>query len=526
LSDSEILALKAEVLRTRALLQEREKTLLEKEMELAKKDAAIAEKNAAIAEKEAQIALYRRMLFGQKRERFTQTIEGQLTLPFDVDTGLLKQILEEKDKEREKNKKESNSPKEPRGAHPGRFPLPKNLKVVTTILEPPGDLTDMVCIGEEVTEVLEMKPAEYYIHRIVRRKYAPKSGEGSFKIALLPGRVIDKSMVGTGIITQAIVDKYVDHMPIYRQLQRLAREGIHLKEPTLHHWVRKGIEKLEILYNFLWERNIKRGYLQVDETTIKVLESEKKNKTHLGYYWVYFDPLDNIPIFKYERGRGGHFPAHQLEGFKGFLQTDGYPGYIELGKKEEVIHIGCWAHARRKFDAALSNNTTLATEALTMIQALYSIEREAKEQQLNPEQIKELRLSKSLPIANLFFKWVAQNVGKVLPKSQIGIAFNFVYKRYDPLMGYLYNGKLHIDNNAVENSIRPVALGRKNYLFCKTHESAQRGAIIYTFMAICKKHNVNPHEWLQHTLSTIDDTSIQQLETLLPQNFNKKDVVA
>jgi transposase len=517
LSNSEILALQAEVLRARALLQEREKMLLEK-------DAALAKKEADIKHKETQIAWFRKMLFGQKRERFVSSPEGQLILPFDTDTAVIEQILVAKQKKEAEELEKA--PKKPRANHPGRFPLPDNLRVEITTIDPEGDLTNMVYVGEEITDILEVIPAEYYIRRIVRRKFAPKSGMGSFMIAPLPDRVIDKSMAGTGIIALAIIDKYVDHLPIYRQLQRFAREGIHLKEPTLHFWVRRGIEKLEILYNFLWEYVLKRGYLQVDETTIKVLETDKKNKTHLGYYWVYHDPLGKITMFKYEQGRGSHFPTHILEEFTGFLQTDGYPGYIRLGNREGIIHIGCWAHVRRKFVEAQANDAVRANEALTLIQQLYDIERECTEKGLEPDQRKEYRLDKALPVVNAFFKWIAQNYNQVLPASHIGKAINFAKVRYDSLMGYLHNGNLKIDNNAVENSIRPVALGRKNYLFCKTHESAQRGAIMYTFMAICKQHNVNPFDWLSHTLDVIDSTSIQKLESLLPQNFIKQDVVA
>ena len=162
--------------------------------------------------------------------------------------------------------------------------------------------------------------------------------------------------------------------------------------------------------------------------------------------------------------------------------------------------------------------------ALMWIQQLYKIQREGKN--LDAAQRKELRLEKSLPILNAFFKWAAGQKAKVLPKSQIGKAINYSIERYDALMAYLNNGNLQIDNNAVENSIRPIALGRKNYLFARNHESAQRAAIIYTFVAICKKHNVNPFDWLKATLLKIDQTSIQNLDSLLPQNFNKQHAVA
>lgn len=512
LSEKEIASILEENIRLKNLVQKQENTLSERSVILSKKDAEIQQKDE-------RITWLERMVFGQKRERFTSTPEGQLSLPFVIDQKQVERAVEAIQAE-----KEAKAPKE-KQQHPGRQPLPSHLEVRETIIEPEGDLSEMIHVGDEITEELEMEPAKYYIHRIVRRKYAPKAGEGSFMIAPLPDRVLDKAIAGAGLITQAIIDKYVDHLPLYRQLQRLTREGIPIKEPTIHHWVHRGIEKLEILYDYLWQQQVRCGYLQVDETTIKVLESEeaanrKKNAAHLGYYWVYNDPVANIPMFKYEKGRSGAFPTEQLKDFKGFLQTDGYAGYHQLAQKQDITHLSCWAHARREFEKALPNDKAIAEIALAWIQQLYKIEREL--QNLAPEQKKEQRLDKALPIINAFFKWTAQQKAKVLPKSQIGKAINYSIDRYETLMAYLSNGNLNIDNNAVENSIRPVAIGRKNYLFAHNHESAQRAAIIYTFMAICKKHEINPYHWLKATLLTIDQTNIQNLSSLLPQNFIKK----
>jgi len=517
LSDSEILSIQAELLKAKDQLQQQEKKLMEVSDSLMKKERELA------AQKE-QIEWFQKMLFGPKKETFIQAPEGQLSLPFDVDTQMVEQVLQEKQDRQAKEKAESE--RKPRKKHVGRVPLPKHLKVVEIILEPEGDLTDMVKVGEEITEVLEMKPAEYWINRFVRPKYAPKSSEGAFKIAELPKRIIDKSMFGDSLIVQFIIDKFSDHLPIYRQRQRLARQDIELKETTIHYVVQKAISKLEILYEYIWQTTMQKGYIQADETTIRILESPEKKSSHLGYFWVYNDPIERVPIFKYEPGRSKTFPTKHLQSFKGFLQTDGYPGYTSTAKRKDIIHAGCWSHVRRKFVEALSNYKSMAEQALIMIQALYEIEREAKDKNLAADQIKELRLEKSLPIVNAFFKWVAQNKSKVLPSSSIGKAIEFAYNQYKSMMSYLYNGNLKIDNNEIENSIRPIAIGRKNYLFCKNDLTAQRAAMVYTFLAICKNHKVNPADWLLHVLTKIDDTSIQQLHTLLPQNYIKQDGVA
>ena len=210
-----------------------------------------------------------------------------------------------------------------------------------------------------------------------------------------------------------------------------------------------------------------------------------------------------------------------LGNFKGYLQTDGYAVYEKYGKKKEVRHLACWAHARREFEKALDNDKARAEKALLMIQKLYAIERKAKQGNLSAEQVKELRLDESLPVINELGKWIFEEIKSTLPKSQIGKAMAYAYARWDALSAYLYDGNLLIDNNLVENAIRPVALGRKNYLFAGSHEAAQRAAMIYSFFAICKKHDVNPFEWLKHTLQNIMSINHKNLKNLYPHNFKK-----
>src|SRR5690606_2896376 len=235
-----------------------------------------------------------------------------------------------------------------------------------------------------------------------------------------------------------------------------------------------------------------KGYLQVDETPIKVLDSDKKGAAHQGYYWVYHAPLDGTVLFDYSPSRGGIAVVPMLGNFKGYLQTDGYGVYEKYGKKKEVTHLACWAHARREFEKALDNDKQRAEKALLMIQKLYDVERQIKDGELDVKQTKGRRLAESLPVINELGKWMFEEIKNTLPKSQIGKAMAYAYARWDALSAYLYDGNLEIDNNPVENAIRPVALGRKNYLFAGSHEAAQRAAMIYSFFAICKKHEVNP----------------------------------
>lgn len=202
----------------------------------------------------------------------------------------------------------------------------------------------MVCIGHETTDELEYTPASYYIKRYIRYKYAAKNKEGVL-IGNLPARVIDKGIAGPGLLASILVDKYVDHLPLYRQQQRFKRENIPIASSTLEGWTRQSLNILDILYQHLLKETKSKGYLQVDETTIKVLDRDKKGKCHLGYYWVYHSPIAKTVLFDYQSGRSSQAPTAILENFKGYLQSDGYAVYNKIGDRQGVTHLHCWAHA-------------------------------------------------------------------------------------------------------------------------------------------------------------------------------------
>lgn len=459
-----------------------------------------------------QVELLKRMQFGQKRERF-EGDPNQGVLPFETPAEeLMEQIEEIKEQITYTRKKQS--------AHKGRAVLPVHLPVEEIEIHPEGDLSEMVCIGKEVTEELECEPARFFIRRYIRYKYAAKNGEG-VKTGDLPERVIDKGIPGVGLLSMILTDKYMDHLPLYRQKQRFARESIPIASSTIEGWVKQGLERLEPLYQQLKFDIKAKGYLQVDETSIKVLESEKKGAAHMGWYWVYHSPLDGLVLMDYQPTRGSIATKEMLAGFRGYLQSDGYVVYEKIGQRTQVTPVACWAHARREFERALDNDEVRASKALNLIQQLYAVERKAKEEGLSPDQIKTRRLDKSLPILNELGKWIFDEVKNTLPKSQIGKAMHYATARWDKLSTYLKDGYLHIDNNAIENAIRPIALGRKNYLFAGSHDAAQRAAMIYSFFAICKKHEVNPFQWLKYALQNVMTINHKCIRDLYPQNFKK-----
>ena len=459
----------------------------------------------------AQVEMLKRMQFGQKRERF-ESDSKQLMLPFEVDA------IEEAKQEEETKQKIEYTRKRPN--HKGRAKLPTDLPVEEIEIHPEGDLSEMVCIGKEITEELECEPAKFYIKRYIRYKYAAKNGEG-VKIGDLPERVIDKGIPGAGLLAMILTGKYVDHLPLYRQKQIFARENIQIPSSTIEGWVKESLIKLQPLYDQLVFDTKTKGYLQVDETRIKVLDSDKKGAAHTGWYWVYHAPLDGTVLFDYSPTRGSSAPLPILGNFKGYLQSDGYAVYEKYGKKKEVTHLACWAHTRRELERALDSDQPRAEKALLMIQQLYAVERQAKQEELSAEQTKILRLEKSLPVINELGKWIFQEIKNTLPKSQIGKAMTYAYSRWDALSAYLYDGNLQIDTNQCENTLRPCCLGRKNYLFAGSHEAAQRAAMIYSFFAICKKHEVNPFQWLKYTLQNIASINHKNLKDLYPQNYKK-----
>src|SRR5690606_12210881 len=344
---------------------------------------------------QSQLAMYKRMQFGQKRERF-EGDPNQAILPFEAEVAEVQQQQEEIKERIEYVRKRPN--------HHGRAKLPAHLPVEEIEIHPAGDLSEMVCIGKEITEELECEPAKFYIKRYIRYKYAAKNGEG-VKLAELPERVIDKGIPGASLLALILTGKYIDHLPLYRQKQTFARENIQIPSSTIEGWPKQAQEKLEPLYDQLIFDTKSTGYLQVDETPIKVLDSDKKGAAHQGYYWVYHAPIDGTLLFDYSPTRGSAAALPMLGNYKGYLQTDGYAVYEKYGKKKEITHLACWAHARREFEKALDNDKVRAEKALLLIQKLYAVERQAKQENLAPELLKELRLAQALPVINELGKW-------------------------------------------------------------------------------------------------------------------------
>lgn len=453
----------------------------------------------------------KRLVFGSRHERFIPaTPEEQLSLGLNAEQKEAAPVPTQKI-EYTRIQKASSSEK----VSTGRMKLPADLPRERVMIEPTEDVTGMEKIGEEVTEELERIPGKLFVRQYVRPKYARRNGEGVV-IAALPARPIDKGIPGPGLLAQITIDKYTDHIPVHRQQQRLEREGIKLPSSTITDWIGSTCALLDPLYEALKREVLSSNYLQVDETPIKVLDKNKKGTTHRGYHWVYHAPLKRMVLFDYREGRGREGPEECLDGFTGWVQSDGYAVYDLLDSKRITL-LNCMAHGRRKFDEAKDNDFVRASYALTEMQKAYLIEREAREKGLSHEERFKLRQEKSAPVLVDLKSWMIENYKAVVPKSPIGQALHYCLERWDKLMLYTTNGMLEIDNNLVENAIRPVAVGRKNYLFAGSHNGAERAAMLYSFLGTCKINDINPFNWLRTTLERIPTHPVNRISELLPR---------
>jgi len=485
-----------------------------------KNQQIIQEKEQDVMWLKHQVAQLQRMLFGSKSERF-EGDKSQMKIEFDGYAS--EQEKQDETPVKEKITYERNKPKK----HNGRNRIPDNLPVREYVVEPEEDVSEMKKIGEDRTEILEYVPENFFKLVIIRPKYARLEKDQDLSlnseiknvaIAELPSRPIEKCLAGNSLLSAILINKYIDHLPLYRQQQIFKRSDIEIAPSTIDSWVAQLGGLLKILYQRLVEEVKSQYYLQADETTTKVLDKRKKKKTHLGYYWTYHAPLAKLAVFDYQQGRGRDAPRGFLESYQGTLQTDGYNVYKYYYANDKVTHLACWAHARRKFEKALNNDRKRAGYAMTKIQKLYDIEREA--QDFTADDRKALRLEKALPIINDLGKWLHGQRPQVLPKTPIGKAIEYVTPLWESLQNYLHDGNLQIDNNLIENSIRPVALGRKNYLFAGSHEGAKRSAMFYSFFACCKLNDINPQKWLEYVLEKIADYPVNRIHELLPNNID------
>lgn len=480
------------------------------------KDEQISRLNYQVASLSLQLDKLKKMIFGSRQERFVPA-ENATQLCLDLQTEAIAEVTITGSKKIEYTRT-ATTRTENKKEHPGRTKLPEHLERRETIIEPAEDISLCKKIGEEITEELEYEAGKLYVNKIIRPKYAKPDNEGILTAPMIE-RPLPKAIAGAGLLASIVIDKYVDHLPLYRQMERFKREGILIAYSTITDWISNTCKLISPLYECLKQLVLSANYLQADESPIKVLDKDKKGSTHRGYFWVYQNSPQRMVLFDYRPGRDKQHPQQMLKDFKGYLQTDGYLIYDYFKQKEGITVLHCMAHARRMFFEAMKNDETRAQYALEQFGLLYDLERKAKSQSLPADELMQLRQREALPVLVSFEQWMKQQYVKVPPKSAIAKALQYSLERWKELNVYTTDGSLNIDNNPVENSIRPVAIGRKNYLFAGSHEAAQRSAMLYSLLGTCKLHNINPFIWLKDVLKRLPAYPINKVERLLPQNW-------
>lgn len=516
------------------------KSVLEENEELRKqvsdRDEALANLNAELAKLQGELAYLRNKVFGHTSEKHLPLDPNQLSL-FDQ-----REMTED-----EKNQLEADVAKAEETitysvtgkARPSRKPLDESkLPVEEEHLYPEGTTDENGALKEEYTEigveekkVLETVPARVFIRKIVRHKVMLKSDvrtklpeDRGILTPALPLEPVERCIAGASVLTDIIIGKFMYHLPFYRQIQQYKEAGITVSDATMGGWYEAAVEKLKLLYDLLRKQILQSDYIHVDESVVPVIDNDK-HKTRKGYEWCVLDGLGGDVMFYYDGGSRAAKVARELLGkYKGNIQSDGYGGYDQFEGKAGVTMYGCWAHARRKFAESLDTDRKRATEAIVYISKLYSVESDADEAKLTPEQRRDKRRRESYPVIRTFEKWMKDTYPTVLPKSKIGQAIEYTYALLPRLSRYVNDGRITIDNNPVERAVRPLAIGRKNWLFCGNDASAYRAAIVYSLIGTCKNADIDPRIWMEDVLKQIPyyRRDGRDLSDLLPRNWKSK----
>ena len=529
----EILRLRAELarLQTEKIRLEEESCRLKSEKDMLKEEShrLKSEKDKmqeVIDSLQGQMAWLRKKLFGSMSEK-RLPLSPSLLEPTLFDIPLPEEEQAALDAE-VKKMEELNAKTIEVKSHKREVRKPvmrKDLPVEETHIYPEGiNLDEYTEIGVETTDRIALRPAVMYIDRTVRHKFVLKSSlqikepeKQTFIIAPMPEMIIAKGMASESLLADILIDKYIYHLPFYRVIQKYKEFGVLLSDSTIGDWFAAVCSKLRPLYDKLRERIMSSDYIQVDESTLPVIDNEK-HRAVKGYIWAVRDAISGDVYFHYDMGsRSGQTARKLIGGYRGTIQSDGYEVYEAYEGAPGKRLLGCWAHARRKFVEALDEDRKHASEALVYIGKLYGIEKEMQETGLKPDAIRKRRGEESYIIIQDFEKWMNSVSGRFAPKSRIGKALVYTYTLLPRLSRYVLDGRYHIDNNGVENAIRPLAIGRKNYLFCGNHDAAVRAAIVYSLFSSCKAHDIDVRIWLEDILKRIPTE--KDINLLLPGNW-------
>ena len=407
--------------------------------------------------------------------------------------------------------------------------VPENLPVVEEVLDPDAVQAEPAawrCIGQEVSEQLDYEPGRFLCRRTIRRKYVHRQDPDQPPvIAPLPACLQERGLAAPGLLAHVLVSKYCDHLPLYRQEQMYRqRHGVDLPRQTLARWVELAADWLRPIYEQIHTGVMAGGYVQVDETPIQFLEPGH-GKTRQGYFWTASRPGGDV-VFRWETSRGAQCLNNLIpSGFRGVIQCDAYAAYRSFAESRQgaIQLTGCWAHVRRKIYEAVEQSPRVAAWLLGQIQQLYAVESALRDQHAGPDLRAAFRASQSKPVVQrlerAFLRLRASH--RYLPQSLLGQAMDYALGQWTLLTTFLENGRLEIDNNLVENAIRPTALGKKNWLFIGEAGAGQRGAVIYSIIETCRRRGVDPDAYLRDVLSRLPKMTNHQIPEVTPEAWAK-----
>ena len=489
---------------------------------------------------EEQLRLFKNELFGRSSEKRHEPHADQLPLFTDDD----KHAVESRPADDDKIVIAAHCRKKR-----GRKPLPEDLPRVDIIHDLSEEEKQCACgarltrFGEEVCEKLDYIPARLRVERHIRYKYACKNCEGveddgpTVRIAPAPVQLIPKSNATAGLLAHIAVSKFADAVPLYRQQKIFDRLGIELSRAVMSQWMVKSAQRCAGLMDLLQNALLSGPLINIDESPFQVLKEPGRRNTSKSYMWVYRGGSPDRPVllYQYQRTRSGRAALDFLKDYQGYIQSDDFSGYDHLDQNPHIVHLGCWAHSRRKFMNVVkvrkkhrskrANPKGLADEALDYIGDLYQIEKEAKRLQLDAVRICRLRQEKAKPLLEKFKQWLDAKQPLTPPKSLLGQAIGYTLSNWDKLIIYIEDGCLRPDNNLVENAIRPYVVGRKNWLFSGSPNGAMASATFFSLIETAKANGLEPYAYLRHIFEKLPlAQSHQDLLNLLPHNIDPNSI--